>query len=181
MRPPSASSLATVRPLHEGDASPSGEGEWFDMRVSGNHCVVDKHSAEKAVEPPAGSVDDLSDQARAAVLAALDYTGENRATEQMIVSALLRLPEDVRTFATERCRFVSVGDQPHADDATPSDRWLVELADGLDETSLAHVVATAVARAWLSHDGDQGGETDEEEAERELVTSWEFTGPGADA
>jgi hypothetical protein len=123
-----------------------------------------------------------NDQGRASVLAALDYTGGDGATEQLIVSALLRLPEDVRTFATERCRFVSAGDRSDAGNAGPSDPWRVELDDGLDEASLAHAVATAVARAWLSHDGDQGDETDQDEAQvRELVAGWEFTGPGTDA
>ena len=68
------------------------------------------------------------------------YFGESRATEEAVVRAVARLPEDVREFACDQCRFISVG---HAlgyylpgrvglDPATDTTEgiWLILLADG---------------------------------------------------
>jgi hypothetical protein len=81
-------------------------------------------------------------------------------------------------FALERCSFASVsGDTPQG--ASESDRVLVVIEDGVDESGIRY----AVGHAWLGR--DTGGPSEsvavEEHAIRELVAQWEFTGPGADS
>jgi hypothetical protein len=89
------------------------------------------------------------------------YFGESRATEEAVVRAVARLPEDVREFACDQCRFISVG---HAlgyylpgrvglDPATDTTEgiWLILLADGQDPEDAESIVAHELAHLWLGH------------------------------
>jgi hypothetical protein len=122
---------------------------------------------------------DVSDEAvRADIAGRLDSSGSDTETEERIVEVLVHLPEGVRTFSLERCRFAS---DSHDDrkGAAGSDRVLVLVQDGLDEAAIRH----AIAHAWLGHDAaglDQAVAVGEDEV-RELVAQWEFTGLGADS
>jgi hypothetical protein len=121
----------------------------------------------------------LSDEAvRADIVSRLEYPGGDSDTEESLVRVLVHLPEGVRTFALERCSFVSAssgGPQP----AASSDRVSVVIEEGLDESAIKR----AVAHAWLDQDtgGSDSAVAVEADAIRELVAQWEFTGPGADA
>ena len=122
---------------------------------------------------------DVSDEAvRAEIAGRLDYSGSDTETEERIVEVLVHLPEGVRTFSLERCRFASDSHDARKGVAG-SDRVLVLVQDGLDESAIRH----AIAHAWLGHDAaglDQAVAVGEDEV-RELVAQWEFTGLGADS
>jgi hypothetical protein len=130
-----------------------------------------------AVEEPRRP--DVSDEAaRAEIAGRLAYSGSDIDTQERLVAVLVHLPEAVREFALERCSFASVsGDTPQG--ASESDRVLVVIEDGVDESGIRY----AVGHAWLGR--DTGGPSEsvavEEHAIRELVAQWEFTGPGADS
>ena len=122
---------------------------------------------------------ELSDEEVIAEIAGrLEYLGGDTETEERVVAVLLHLPEGVRTFALEKCRFASASDFGQQG-ASGSGRVLVSVEDGLDESAIRH----AIAHAWLGHGAGGSGRSsgvDDVEA-RELVAQWEFTGPGADA
>lgn len=114
----------------------------------------------------------------------LTWYGEDAEMERVIVETLLRLPEDVRRFASEECLFVSVGGGAHGT-ANPlhfpeaRDLWLIALSEVGPSDSLHSVVAHEIAHAWLGHRG-QGAEEDEAAAYKQ-AQAWGFTGIGADA
>jgi hypothetical protein len=100
---------------------------------------------------------------------------DSDADKTTIASALTGLPEDVCLFALQRCRFESELSPPATSDSNDG-RHVVVLTGVADE----HAVRRAVAEAWLSaNDGDSDGES--RANVDELVTNWEFTGPGEDA
>jgi hypothetical protein len=113
------------------------------------------------------------DELHSAIADQLDFTGD-AAVRERIVSTLTRLPEDVRAFAVERCRFATSDVEPEP--APTSDQWLVTLPGRPDATA----VARGVAHAWLDYGSRGHGATSEDEAD-DLVSRWEFTGPGDDA
>jgi hypothetical protein len=94
----------------------------------------------------------------------LAYHGDDRETELAIVRVLARLPEEVRAFALERCRFLSVGrdtwgmvlpGRVGVDTFTKRTRNIrVVLLDKQPPKShpLEPTIAHEVAHAWLRHD-----------------------------
>lgn len=104
-----------------------------------------------------------------------------------IVRAVSRVPEEVQTFAAERCAFLALPDgldgavwpgriatHFHGSDA---DAWIVLLDSPLPEDAGEAVVAHELAHAFLRH--DKLGQGDAAEIERqaaELARAWGFTG-----
>jgi hypothetical protein len=121
---------------------------------------------------------DVNDEAAAAELAQrLDYSGDSPTVEAAILAVVVQLPEAVRTFAIDRCRFLVKGSDPG--NAAGSDRVAVEVEGTIDRPALLY----AIAMAWLGNtaaDGGKPGTAQTHEAD-ELVAQWSFTGPGGDA
>jgi hypothetical protein len=122
----------------------------------------------------------------------LEYHGDNPATRVPIVSALARMPEDVRQFALHRCVFISVGGAlggyylPGSVGVDPLTRrsrnvWLIILDNNnSDVEGTAH----ELAHIWLGHTVSGPGYEDwaeGEEAAEALARQWGFTGPGVKA
>jgi hypothetical protein len=122
------------------------------------------------------------------IQADLVYLGDDDATRRAIVSALVRLPDEVRNYVLWRCRFLSVGGDTTGyvvsgavgtdpSTAQADDIWLIVLSDAADD--LESVVASQVARAWLRRcehahsDGDDQGAN--EQAAEALSREWGFT------
>jgi len=117
------------------------------------------------------------DAERARVVAGLRYRGGD-ATKELLLSTLLRLPEDVQTFAVTRCRFVVAADPADDETGDAEERHRVVLWDGMDDSD----VLEGIARVWLGHDRTSDAPDDESRAElSDLVAQWQFTGPGGDA
>jgi AcrR family transcriptional regulator len=132
---------------------------------------------------------------RRAIHYELSYEGDDSGTRETIVAVLARLPEEVREWALDRCRFLSVGGTLAAypvpgrlvvDPATRRSRgvWLIVIDDRAED--LEGVIAHELAHVWLRRagTGSIGGfdawEAEEEAAEA-LAHVWGFTGPGTDA
>lgn len=125
----------------------------------------------------------------------LEYHGDDLDMRAAIISALGRMPEDVRRFALDRCRYLSVGGTlagyavPGRIGVDPFTRrtrnvWLVVLTDVHED--LEGLVAHEIAHLWLqqSETGNIAGReawTAAEEAAEALCREWGFEGPGADA
>ncbi|HEX5951216.1 MAG TPA: hypothetical protein VFZ96_09445 [Actinomycetota bacterium] len=122
----------------------------------------------------------------------LMYLGDDARTERVIVETLLRLPEDVRAFALERCVFLSVGwaapglTLPGAVGVDPATRrsrdvWLIVLEEQAPLDLLASAAAHEIAHAWLRHDRLSEDLPDEHEVQAaELAQAWGFSGKPAD-
>lgn len=95
--------------------------------------------------------------------------------EDTLRRAISRLPDEVREFAYDRCRFASVGASMIGQTLPPGTRWLILVRDEeTDESVIAH----EIAHAWRGHEGPN---TDSQEQEvRALVRSWGFSGLGTD-
>jgi hypothetical protein len=126
----------------------------------------------------------------------LTYLGSSELTEPALVCALVRLPEEVRTFGLERCRFLSVGQgalgctvpgRVGVDDFTKRTRnvWIILLEDDPPENEpLESTIAHEVAHAWSGHDFAEphdARQVDPFEVDAAtLARSWGFEGPAAD-
>ena len=123
----------------------------------------------------------------------LAYFGADGQLERVLVDTIARLPEDVRQFALDHCRFLSVGRVSHGmvfrgsigvDYVTKrSDAvWLVLLFEDVGEDDIHCMVAHEIAHAWLGHSAlDPNVPKDAEIVTANLVAEWGFTGLGADA
>jgi len=122
------------------------------------------------------------------------YFGEDREAEIALVEVLAGLPEDVREFALERCRFASVGRTVlgyyiqerelrvlQAEDEETA-RWLVIFSDDLESNDLRSLIAHEIAHLWLGHQpfGDTRTWLEKERETCSLVKGWGFKGKGAD-
>lgn len=160
------------------DLKTAGANSLSSLRYRAGDLSEEREEAKLAAMA-SDELPELSDEeVKAEVADRLDYSGSDTVTEQRVLSVLVHLPEGVRTFALERCRFASVSDDGQQG-SVASDRVLVLVQDGLDESAIRH----AVAHAWLGHDLSGHGHSVavEEDDVRELVAQWEFAGPGADA
>jgi hypothetical protein len=108
-----------------------------------------------------------------------------------IIRTLLKLPQDVRDFALERCRFVSVGKGAagitlpgrigsHAYDKRTRNMWLIVLDDNEPAEQVEATIAHEIGHAWRHDDRLDMPPEDCEEQTAELARSWGFTGRGAD-
>ena len=124
----------------------------------------------------------------------LAYYGEHDGLWVAIVETVVRLPERVRRFALNRCRFVSIGlsvagyvlpGRIGVDEPTKRSRnmWIVVL----DETMFEHmpddihsVIAHEIAHAWRKDDRLAFPPDDCELKAANLAQEWGFVGKGAD-
>jgi hypothetical protein len=126
-------------------------------------------------------VDDL----RREVVSRVDHHGQSLRAEQILISALCRLPADVREQALEHCYFLSVsrdvGGFYLPVNSLAAKQWLVVLNEDWSEEDLESAVAHEVAHLWLQHPPNDLS-TDVERHENEaaaLVREWGFSGMGA--
>jgi hypothetical protein len=121
----------------------------------------------------------------------LSYLGENLQMEADIIQTLIKLPREIRNFALERCRFVSVGrgivgitlpGKIGSDSRTKRTRnmWIIVLDDNESPDEVETTIAHEIAHAWRGD--DRMGEMDEECEEKAAAVTrdWGFQGRGAD-
>ncbi len=93
----------------------------------------------------------------------LMYYCDDTDTKKLISETISLLPEDVADFATDRCRFLSVGRDAYGmvfpgsigvDPYTKRTRnvWLILLSENLKKKDAHSIVAHEIAHAWLQHD-----------------------------
>lgn len=121
----------------------------------------------------------------------LAYYGENPAMQSLIAETVAHLAEEVRVFALDRCRFVSVGIGAtgitlpgrigvHYLEQESRNCWVIVLDDRVPHDQMHAMIAHEIAHAWLGH--DRLGEPPED-CERQaalLAKKWGFQGNGAD-
>lgn len=120
----------------------------------------------------------------------LAYFGDDVGLERAIVQTLARLPDDVREFALESCRFLSVGradlgmvlpGRVGASEVVSEPRWLVLLEENVLSEDVHGIVAHEIAHAFLGHDRlsiDTPADCEKQAASR--AREWGFDGAGTD-
>ena len=114
------------------------------------------------------------------------YLSENTEVRQLIIKVLLKLPEEVRDFLTESCKFfvpdfeygrVWEGQDFQADFIIYLGQDLAEMENEEDALS---VIAHEIAHAYLNHStlSTDGVECEKEACEK--ASSWGFSGIGTD-
>ncbi len=120
----------------------------------------------------------------------LSYLGEDEDLWRQIVEAIERLPEEVRDFALDRCRFLSVARTTHGmvlpgrigtHEVTNEPTWLVLLSEAIPAEDVHGAIAHEIAHAWLGHDRLAFPPDDCEIQAANLTMEWGFSGVGADA
>ena len=131
-------------------------------------------------------MDDLEEE----VSYRLAYFGEDTRLHRWIVQTVARLPEEVRDFACERCRFLSVGRSAlgmvipadiatHALEECTCNMWLILLEEELPEDDAHSIIAHEIAHARLGHNRFTA-DASVEILTAEKTKEWGFTGLGAD-
>ena len=119
----------------------------------------------------------------------LAYFGQDPRIEQALVRVIAQLPEIVRDYTLERCRFVSVGEElngvvlPGRIGRTSLNEptWIVVLSERIEDEDLDGIVAHEIAHAWFGHDRLGMPPEDCETKAANLALAWGFTGTGTDA
>jgi hypothetical protein len=121
----------------------------------------------------------------------LDYYGENFEMRMDIVRTILKLPEPVRNFALDRCRFVSVGKGvagitlpgrigSHEVEKRTRNMWIIVLDDSESREQMECSIAHEIGHAWRADDRLGNPTVDCEVQTGLLVHEWGFRGRGAD-
>ncbi len=113
----------------------------------------------------------------------LNYLGPSENARNVILAALMRMPDEIVDFASEKVLFTSLGGPGNICALTlppgvAAERWIVALleAPAEDPEEAMTTVAEEVAHAWLGHRYDDPPENAEAAASA-LVRSWGFRGP----
>lgn len=105
-----------------------------------------------------------------------------------VASAVSRVPEEVQTFATERCAFLGLPEGCDGAvwpariatdfDGSDEDAWIVLLDAPLPDDVAEAAVAHELAHAFLRHDGldHQADPVEVEREAAELASEWGFEG-----
>lgn len=120
----------------------------------------------------------------------LSYFGEHQTTLTRVAQCIAALPTEVREFALDRCRFVSVGHgvcgltlpgRIATQEGRTRNVWIIVLDEEEDPDQAKGTIAHEIAHAWLGHDrlGLDSSVEMEVEAAR-LAREWGFKGTGAD-
>jgi hypothetical protein len=108
--------------------------------------------------------------------------GGNEDLEQVIYETVLRLPDDVRTFACDTVVFLSSPYGHSFRGVDWADKWLIILPPDLPDADATGVVAHQIAHAWRGHGEAHHGYGYTAQEEREacvLARAWGFSGRGA--